>query len=102
MKCTGQWKGNCGIKADDHKLVFKGAIENDCGAFTPGLREGKNLLRDMARKQVAQMGVAVVRANERAIVDDHGERRLELARHRHGEVIAARSEEHTSELQSLA
>ena len=40
-------------------------------------------------EQVAQMRAAIIRADERAVVDDHGERSLELARYGHGEVVAA-------------
>ncbi len=34
------------------------------------------------------MRPAFFRANQRAIVHDHGQRRVQLARHRHGKVIA--------------
>jgi hypothetical protein len=74
-------------------LIGERAIENDGGGVTPGLRGFEDAERGVARQKMADEGFAVFGADERAVVDDHGERGIDLLRDREGEIVAAASDE---------
>ena len=79
------------VSVDDFEddLVGARAIEDDAGAFAPGLRDLQNASRRVFRQEMAEMGFAVGGADQRAVVADHGERRVEHAGDGHGEIVAA-------------
>jgi hypothetical protein len=69
------------------------AIEDHRGAFAPRLGELQNLGRDGLRKNVAHVGATLFRADQRAVVDDHGERRVDFLGDGQGEIVAAAGDE---------
>ncbi len=49
----------------------------------------QNFSSGFERQEIADVCFAVLRAHQRAVTDDHRQRRVEFTRDRHGEVVAA-------------
>jgi len=74
-------------------LSGDGTIEDDSDAFAPRLGGIEDAAGDVLIEQVAKMRFAVGGADEGAVIDDHGERAIELVRDGHGEIVAAAGDE---------
>ena len=76
-----------------HDLIGEGAVEDDGGGVAPGMSGLEDAKRGFAGQEMADEGFAVFGAEERAVVDDHGERGVDLLRDGEGEVVAASGDE---------
>ncbi len=77
----------------EHDLVGDGAIKDYCCAFAPGFGGFENAARNVLREEMPKMCFAVGGADKGAVVDDHGERTIELLGDGHGEIVAAAGNE---------
>src|SRR5258705_4324081 len=74
-------------KSFQNHLVLAWPIENDGGAVAPGPGDFKHARGRIARQQMPQVSLPILRPNDRAVADDHRERRANLKSDGHGEVV---------------